>query len=55
MKKKGFDAVKFMRDARQRVGKELSKMSEKEQLKFLREKYGHLAKHKDRMDKVIND
>ena len=49
MKKKEFDAVKFMRDARQRVGEELSKMSEKQQLRFLREKYGHLVKQKDRV------
>ena len=46
MKKKKFDTVQFMRMARDKLAQELSRMPEKEQIEFLRRKYGHLAKRK---------
>jgi hypothetical protein len=47
MKQKKFDAVQCMRQARKRLAQKLSRLSEKEQLEFLRKKYGHLIERKE--------
>ena len=44
MKNKKFDAVEFKHQMQKIAQEKLSKMSEEEQLKFFKKKYGHLMK-----------
>ncbi|MBI4712927.1 MAG: hypothetical protein HY762_06485 [Planctomycetes bacterium] len=46
MKQKKFDAVQCMRQVRKRLAQKLGRLSEKEQLEFLRKKYGYLIELK---------
>ncbi len=46
MKNKKFDAVEMKRWLQKEAEKKLSKLSEKEQLKLLSQKFGHLRKNK---------
>jgi hypothetical protein len=46
MKVKKFDAVKMKRSLQKEAERKLSILSEKEQLKLLDQKYGHLKKKK---------
>lgn len=46
MKAKKFDAVEMKRQLQMEVENKLSLLSEDEQLKLLREKFGHLRKKK---------
>ncbi len=40
---KKFDAVAFMREARERLEREWQGKPREEQIRYLREKYGHLT------------
>ena len=45
MKSKKFDAVEIKKHLQKLAEKKLSQLSEKEQLKLLTKKFGHLRKH----------
>jgi len=47
MKIKKFDAVKMKRSLQKEAERKLSMLTEKEQLKLLDQKYGHLKKKKN--------
>ncbi len=49
MKAKKFDAVEMKRRLQKEAEETLSHLSEKEQLNFLRKKFGHLMKRKERV------
>jgi hypothetical protein len=48
MPKKSFDAVEYMRKARERLSEEWEEKPRSEEISYLREKYGRLIKRKGR-------
>ena len=46
MSHKKFDAVEMKRNLQKEAEKKISSLSEKEQLEFLKKKFGHLKKRK---------
>lgn len=48
MPKKSFDAVEYMRKARERLSEEWEQKPRSEEIRYLREKYGRLTKRKGR-------